>query len=267
VKHTFWTALAAALCLAAPARSEVVCTLLADAASGRVILSQGDGCERRNSPASTFKLAIAAMGYDAGILKDAHSPALPFQPGYPAWRESWKQTTDPTRWLAESVVWYSQVTTRALGMARFQRYVDAFSYGNRDLSGDPGQRNGLTNAWLSSSLQISPAEEVGFIGKLLNGRLPTSARAKEMTTAIVPTFQSGGWTLHGKTGAGEQPKPGGGKNPDRQFGWFVGWATKGGRRIVFARLIKDESRIETPAGFRARDAVIAEWPDLVAHAR
>jgi beta-lactamase class D len=34
-----------------------------------------------------------------------------------------------------SVVWYFQEIARRIGAARMQRYVDAFQYGNRDLSG------------------------------------------------------------------------------------------------------------------------------------
>ena len=239
------------------AQAGVVCTLLTDAGSGRVLVQQGD-CARRNSPASTFKIAIALMGYDAGLLRDAHNPAWPYRPEYPAWRENWKQTTDPTLWLANSVVWYSRLITQDLGRARFQAYVDRLGYGNRDLSGDPGKDNGLTNAWLSSSLQISPEEEVAFVRKLLNRRLPVSARAMTMTETIIPTAAlADGWTAHGKTGAGDLPGSG------RQFGWYVGWVENGDRKVVFARLIKDDVKRDGPAGFRARDGLLADLPGLL----
>lgn len=254
----------ALLLAAASASAATTCTLVVDAGSGAIVARRGDGCDTRNSPASTFKIAMSLMGYDAGILQDAHTPAWPFKPGYPAWREAWKQTTDPTRWLAESVVWYSQVLTRKLGMARFQKYVDAFDYGNRDVSGDPGTHNGLTHAWLSSSLQISPAEEVALVRKLVNGSIPASPRAREMTMAIMPAVQGAdGWTVHGKTGSGDVRVASGRNDPDRQFGWFVGWAERGGRTVVFARLIKDETKIAEPAGFRARDSLVADLPALV----
>jgi beta-lactamase class D len=251
-----------------PVRKEatiVACTLLVDAATGDALVKQGDGCDVRNSPASTFKVALSVMGYDAGILRDAHAPAWPYKEEYKAWRESWKQTTDPTYWLKESVVWYSQQLTQKLGMKRFQRVVDAFDYGNHDLSGDPGRHNGLTRAWLSSSLQISPAEQIAFLRKLLARKLPVSARAQEMTMEIMPTFPlADGWTVQGKTGTGEQRKADGALDDDRQFGWFIGWARKGDRLLVFARLIKDQTHIESPAGFRARDTLLADLPALLA---
>ncbi len=245
----------------------VACTVVVDAATGDVLVKQGEGCDVRNSPASTFKVALSVMGYDSGILQDAHAPAWPYKQEYKAWRESWKQATDPTYWLKESVVWYSQQLTQKLGMERFQRFVDAFDYGNRDLSGDPGRHNGLTRAWLSSSLQISPTEQIAFLRKLLARKLPVSARAQEMTMEIMPTFLlADGWTVQGKTGTGDQRKADGTLDDDRQFGWFVGWARKGDRQLVFARLIKDQARIESTAGFRARDTVLADLPGLLARA-
>jgi hypothetical protein len=60
--------------------------------------------------------------------------------------------TDPSRWEAVSVVWYSQEITRRFGEAKFKAYIDRFGYGNRDLRGNPGKNDGLTQAWLGSSL-------------------------------------------------------------------------------------------------------------------
>jgi len=239
----------------APAAERLACSLLVDAGSGAVIESRGPDCERRNSPASTFKLALALIGYREGVLADAHHPAWPFKPGYPSWRESWKQTIDPALWQMESVLWYSQELTRRLGAERLQREVDRLAYGNRDLSGDPGRKNGLTRAWLSSSLLISPAEQVAFVRALLTDASAPAGR----TRAVVPAFPlPGGGTVHGKTGAGLIRRPDGTLDRSRYFGWFVGWAEIGRRRLAFARLIEDESQETIPAGFRARDAMLAE---------
>ncbi|MGO9674745.1 MAG: class D beta-lactamase [Methylocella sp.] len=259
-------AFAALFCvLAGPVLAAPVCTLLVEAESGEVLERQGAQCETRNSPASSFKIALALMGYDAGILRDAHAPAWPYKPEYEAWMESWKTTIDPASWLLYSVVWYSREITRQLGSERFQRYVDSLDYGNRDLSGDPGENNGLANAWLSSSLKISPLEQTAFLRRLLNRQLPVSKEAMDRTEAILPQFPlADGWTAYGKTGTGFQPGPDGAPDRYRQFGWFVGWAQKGARRVVFARLLKDEAKNEEYAGPRARDAMLADLPRLLA---
>ncbi|MGB9330739.1 MAG: penicillin-binding transpeptidase domain-containing protein [Steroidobacteraceae bacterium] len=68
--------------------------------------------------------------------------------------------------------------------------------------------------------------------------------------------------VHGKTGTGYQMQANG---PDlkRQVGWFVGWASRGGRTIVFAYAITDEQPDGSSAGRRARTACMAELPRLL----
>ncbi|MGI4858816.1 MAG: penicillin-binding transpeptidase domain-containing protein, partial [Janthinobacterium lividum] len=170
----------AACCMTSVASAHTLCTVVADAGTGQVLLRQGD-CTSRVTPASTFKIALGLMGYDAGFLKDEHTPTLPFRPGYPDWGgAAWRQPTDPARWLKYSVVWYSQQVTRHLGMTRFADYTRAFHYGNADVSGD-ARHDGLTHAWIDSSLLISPLEQVAFLGKVVNRTLPVSAYAFDMT--------------------------------------------------------------------------------------
>lgn len=265
IRNTALAILAVAATLgaaAAPARAATVCTLVVEPASGRTVVEEGD-CASRVTPASTFKVALAVMGFDAGFLKDPHDPVLPFKEGYVAWREEWKQPTDPTAWLRYSVVWYSQQITHALGAERLGRYAEAFDYGNADFSGDPGKDNGLDRAWIASSLQVSPREEVAFLAKLVTGTLPVSQRAMEMTRATVETRPAGdGWTVHGKTGAGASKDASGHIVKGRPWGWYVGWAEKDGRTFVFARLIRDDTKQDTPPGFRARDGLIEAWPRM-----
>ncbi len=240
------------------------CTIIVEAKSGEVLVQQG-ACGTRASPASTFKVALSLMGFDAGVLVDAHTPALPYKDEYKAAMESWRVTTDPTTWLEDSIVWYSQVLTKTLGPERFQKHVDGLNYGNRDLAGDAGRNNGLTNAWLSSSLQISPAEQVAFIRQMVAGRLPVSRQAVEQTMAIMPSFPAtDDWTVHGKTGSGLQRGADGKLNRDLQFGWFVGWATMGKRTVVFATLVQDSEKIDDRAGIRVRGELIEALPALLA---
>ena len=76
------------------------CLLLMDA--GKIILQEGALCSTRNSPASTFKIALAAMGYDAGILTDEHTPAWPYtEENIAAWMENWKKTIESDQLAAQ----------------------------------------------------------------------------------------------------------------------------------------------------------------------
>jgi beta-lactamase class D len=251
-----------ALGFAAPARAEVVCTLLVDEASGAVLLEEGD-CAARATPASTFKLALAVIGFEAGILQDAGHPVLQIAAGDPDWGGAeWRKPTTPERWLRYSVVWYSQRITRALGAAKLTEATRALGYGNADFSGDAGYDNGLERAWIGSSLQISPREQVAFLRKLVLGELPVSAQAQLKARGIVQTWQVAGWRIKGKTGTAYP------RRADRSFdyakgwGWFVGWAEAEGQGVVFARLTRGEA--PGSPGTLTRQAMLAEWPALMA---
>ncbi|MEO4001102.1 class D beta-lactamase [Mesorhizobium sp. CAU 1732] len=254
---------AIAFACANPAQAKTLCTVIADAGSGQVLLQQGD-CESRVTPASTFKIPLAVMGFDAGFLADERSPSLPFREGYPDWIEAWKRDTDPSAWMKNSVLWYSQEITRSLGVSRLESYASAFNYGNADFAGDPGKDNALERAWVSSSLKISPVEQIAFLRRLYNRDLPVSDHAITMTHRIVETsLVGGGWSVHGKTGSAYPRQADGSFDRARGWGWFVGWATKGERTVVFARLDQDETRTQGPRGIRARNAFLKEFPSLV----
>lgn len=228
--------------------SEQGCTLIVGYPKGDIVQKDGD-CETRRPPASTFKIPLALMGYDARILIDQRNPAWSFEPGFTVNKPDDKQTTDPASWEKNSVVWYSQKLTTLMGMATFQKYVDQFDYGNRDLSG------GLTEAWLFTSLMISPVEQVDFIRKIFDQKLGLDYNAYGMTRAIIPEFTStSGWTVHGKTGSS-------GRLPDGKTaqGWFVGWADKDGVRVIFAKLIFVGYDPEKPAGPQAREMFLGAF--------
>lgn len=260
-------ALILAALAALPAQARTVCTIIADASNGAVLQEEGD-CRSRVTPASTFKIALALMGYDAGILTSAQQPALPFKPGYADWGgKNWQQTTTPLRWMAYSVVWYSQQIAHDLGADRLSAYASRFNYGNGDFSGDSGQNNGLERAWISSSLTISPYEQTQFLYRLVTAQLPVAAQAIQQTGAIVEHTQAGGgWTIWGKTGAAFPRKTDGKFDRARGWGWFVGWAKKGETTLVFARLNQDERRNTESGGIRARAAFLDEWPQRATEA-
>lgn len=250
--------------LAAPARAELICLLVADAETGARLIEEGE-CDRAVTPASTFKLPLALIGFDRGLLQDRDHPALDWQPGEPDWGgAAWTGTVTPESWLRESVVWYSQRLTRALGPEAFAGAVAALDYGNADVSGDPGFDNGLERAWISSSLVISGRQQADFLHRWLTRDLPLDGAAMAAVEALATRHEVAGWVMHGKTGGAYPRRADRSFDRARGWGWYVGWAERAGRRLIVVRLAQDEARHAISPGLRSRDALFEAWPALAA---
>lgn len=249
---------------AMPAAAGEACTIIAEADTGVEIHRSGPACDVQASPASTFKLALALIGFETGLLGDADHPAEPYLAQYDAPFAVWRRTTTPATWLRDSVVWYSQILTRKLGMADLQAWVDRFGYGNRDLTGDPGAGNGLTHAWLSSSLKISPEEQIAFLRRIVGRDLPVGPAAYDKLADTLDVHDiGGGWRAQAKTGTAFQ-RDEAGKRTGLQSGWSVGWAVRDGAAFVFVRRTADEAPAGGFAGSRTQAVLLGELADLLA---
>lgn len=211
----------------------------------KVIKEEGE-CHKAFAPNSTFKIPLALMGFDSGILKSENSPVIPFKKEYQHRINVCKGDHNPKEWMRDSCVWFSQVITKELGLKKFKTYVENFNYGNKDIFGDEA----LQKSWLENSLKITPVEQVAFLQGMLNKKYSISNKAYALTTQILYQQElAGGWKLYGKTGNGMY-------RPDLQQGWFVGWIEKNGRQLVFAHHIADETKQDVFASFRSKSEAI-----------
>lgn len=227
--------------------------LLYDLKTKQWIQEEGPHCDDRIAPCSTFKIPLSLIGFDAGILIDESSPQWPYREC-----DDWslpihRQPHTPALWMRNSCVWYSQELTTRLGMEQFQHYVELFDYGNKDLSGDRDKKNGLTHAWLDTSLKISPREQIFFLEKLVRQSLPVSAHSIGMTKQILFLEEMNGWKLYGKTGSGHRLNADGTINRDLQNGWFIGWLEKDDRVVLFVFNLRDDEKVEGYGGPRAKE--------------
>ncbi|MFO6335508.1 penicillin-binding transpeptidase domain-containing protein, partial [Pseudomonas aeruginosa] len=78
---------------------------------------------------------------------------------------------------------------------------------------------------------------------------PVSEAAYGMAYATIPQYHAArAWAVHGKSGSGWLRDNNGKINESRPQGWFVGWAEKNGRQVVFARLEIGKEKSDIPGG-------------------
>jgi beta-lactamase class D len=227
------------------------------------ILRRQGNCSERHSPNATFEIAIAIMGYNEGLLLDALTPEWPYEEDdSDGWLELWRRPHNPKSWIESSCVWYSRLVAKKLGYKKLKDYVVKFQYGNQDVSGDSGKNNGLTTSWLSSSLQISPVEQVEFLQKFINNKLSISVDAQSLTKNILFVEGFDGWKLYGKTGSADLLKSEV-VSKDMKAGWFVGWIERGERKIVFAKYVELYVRNSETSGDVAKKAALEILKQIV----
>lgn len=196
----------------------------------KTLIQEGKNCNTPYSPNSSFKIPLAVMGFESGILKTAHSPVWKPQKPVTFLKYFHDGEQSPSSWMRWSMPWYSQILTQKMGIKKFQGYTDKMQYGNMDLSGDNGKKNGLTDSWLSSSLKITPIQQIEFIEKLAKNELSLSKESQIKVKDLMKLMEAGswgGWNLHGKTGSSDFDKI------NIREGYFVGFAEKNGEMISF----------------------------------
>lgn len=214
------------------------CFVLQELDSGKDVLRYGGkSCSSRLPACSTFKVALAAMAFDSGVL--AGEADLLRWDGTRHEIEAWNRDHTAASWMRDSVVWYSQQLTPKLGRKRLAAYLKRFKYGNRDLSG------GLTTAWLTvqgkPSLKLSVDEQAAFLRGLWRGKLGLAPAAVEKTKLLTKLETTPrGYTLYGKTGSGFF-----GKGKDLRLGWFVAVLDRGDEK--FLSIVRFTDRAHDPA--------------------
>lgn len=248
-------------CISSVGWTDTSCFMVQD--NGKRVAQEGD-CTTPRTPSSSFKLALSVIGYDAGILLDETHPKIPFKKGYPDYKDIWRQPHTPKLWMKNSCLWYSQYITHQLGAKKLKAYLEKLHYGNTDITGDKGESNGLKRSWISSSLEISPKEQLRFVADLKDNKLPLSVRAQIMTKSIMTsTPLANGWTLYAKTGSAWVHHPRTNQKTKFKQGWSVGWVTKGPRTLVFVYYVKEDHYRKGHAGARATQTVIEKLQQFI----
>ena len=198
---------------------------------------------QRYLPASTFKIANAVIGLELGSITDEHEVFR--WDGKPKPVPAWERDHTLNTGMRESAIWMFQEIARRTGKARMREWVERLDYGNRDIAG------GIDLFWLQGALRISALEQVQFLHKLAEGRLPATQRAQRLTREAMVVEKTRDHTLYAKTGTIDS-----GRNA---ITWWVGWVERKGRPVAYFALNLDPaSRTAFADRFAIARAILAE---------
>ena len=172
--------------------------------------------KQRFLPASTFKIPNALVGLEVGSIEDEHEVFR--WDGKPKPRPEWERDQTLATGLRDSTVWMFQEVARRTGKARMREWLERLEYGNRDMSG------GIDLFWLQGGLRVSAMEQVRFLHRLAEGRLPATQRSQRLLRAALVVEKSRGYTLYGKTGTAS------GRDAVQ---WWVGWIERQGKPVAY----------------------------------
>lgn len=195
--------------------------MLRDLSHGHTFIFNHELANQMMPPQSTFKIPHSLIGLQIGAVENVYS--LKHWDGVYRGIDSWNQNHTLTSAFKHSAVWYYQALARDIGEQHMQEWLTRISYGNQDISG------GIDSFWLSSSLLISPLDQVNFLEALYKHELPFDKDVMESVKEIMLQIQEEHFTLYGKTGQGSG------------LGWFIGYLETKDNQYVFATNVKSTS--------------------------
>ena len=171
-------------------------------------------------PASTFKIANTLIALETGVAQD-ETQVFKWD-GQKRWMEDWNQDQTLQTAFRFSAVWVHQDMARQVGAEGMQARLWAWRYGNA-VAGPKHD-----SFWLDGDLRISAIEQIDFLRRFAEHRLPISERSEAIARRVFLREETPAWRLYAKTGwDGTGPV---------ELGWFVGWTERktGTGRCFFA---------------------------------
>ena len=167
-------------------------------------------------PASTFKIPNALIGLEVGAIADENEVFR--WDGKPKLRAEWERDQTLATGMRYSTVWMFQEVARRIGKARMKEWIDRLEYGNRDIGG------GIDQFWLQGKLRVSAFQQVDFLHRLAEGRLPAMQRSQRLVREALVIERTRQYTLRAKTGTS------GGRDA---VNWWVGWIERQGKPVGY----------------------------------
>ncbi|WP_196886782.1 class D beta-lactamase [Aureivirga sp. CE67] len=163
--------------------------------------------KKKHLPASTFKIPNTIIGLETGVISD--TTVFKWN-GEKRRFKSWeKDLTLKEAFQVSCVPCYQEVAGR-IGEKRMNQYLKKINYPGMDVS-----EENLTNFWLVGNSKISQMEQIEFLSRLFEKKLPISEKTFDQLNAIMQVSNSDiASTIKAKTGLSH--------HNNIYNGWYVG---------------------------------------------
>ncbi len=231
------------------------CVSIRDVKTGNEVYAYGSNavCMRQLPPCSSFKIANALIGLDAGLITPS---TIVVWDGKPQPVKAWETDADLAKAFKLSMVPWFQKLARSVGHDVYAKQLKALDYGSADPAGPVDQ------FWLGpqagGGLTISTRQQSEFIARLYTGQLPVKASSVETVEQIMIDETRGTTTMSGKTGTCSSLADG-----SRSVGWWVGRLKSSNQDLAFAVSMEGASALpgrELQTRFKLALAKIGVWP-------
>lgn len=205
--------------------------VLLDGGSGVYRVHDQADAATRYLPASTFKIPHTLIALETGVasgIDEVRERDRVLAPERDWWPRAWLEPHSIRTGLQASAVWLYQAFAREIGDLRMLHWLHRFGYGNASIQG------GIDRFWLDGGLRISGFEQVDFLRRMHEGRLPVDADHLAALRELLVLDAGPGWRLSGKTGWAGFGEEGPG------VGWLVGYLEHEGGVHYFATRIDVE---------------------------
>lgn len=193
------------------------------------ILSDTVATRKETLPASTFKIINLLIALETKTIASENDIVK-----WPGSTDTLKYDYRPNIYhditvkeaFEVSAGWAFIELAKKIGKDNYKKYLTLCHYGNINLSQtDP-------DFWNFGAFGISPINQVEFLKKLYEEKLPFSKRNIEIVKKVMITEQNDDYTIHSKTGWTREN--------DINTGWWVGYIeNKNGTYFFATRLLQD----------------------------
>jgi beta-lactamase class D len=167
-------------------------------------------------PASTYKIPHTLIALELEIVEN-ESSILEWD-GVTRPVENWNQNLTLKEAFHYSCVPCYQQIARQVGVERMNQYVKDFNYGRMMVDS-----SSLDMFWLEGASAISQFNQIDFLKKLHDSKLPISERTEKIAKKMMVSEQGSDFQMISKTGLSLSG-----------VGWYVGYVTKGNNVYYFA---------------------------------